>query len=90
MQLLQSQHELIQSQQVSLNNLEFQMDYLLNAFNNRSEDNIPSDANDNLGSDTIVQFSVVIPKAKELEVKCPLEEVVHDLTMKNVNNQFCD
>lgn len=54
------------SQHATLNNLKIQMGELLNAFNNSSQDNLPSDPNDNLGSDSIDQFNVIIPRAKKL------------------------
>lgn len=66
------------------------MGELLNAFNNSSQDNLPSNPNDNLGSDGIDQFNVIIPRAKKLQVECPFKEEVHDLVMENVQKQFCE
>lgn len=58
------------------------MGELLNALNNRSHDNLPSDTNVNLRNDNQDHLNVIIPKA-ESEVEFSLVEEVDNHVMEN-------
>lgn len=58
------------------------MGELLNALNNRSQDNLPSDTNVNLRNDNQDHLNVIIPKA-ESEVEFSLVEEVDNHVMEN-------